>query len=770
MKQTIFFLGLVWGAMAWGAEHADRAKLAALAAKGDAGAQFELAYVLYWAKGMDRDLEASAKWASRAAKAGNVKAQFLHAVQLLLAHGVEGDSKAGFELLAQTHPKLEQAARAGDAQALYFSAQLYLFGLHPANGFGQDIETARQHERARQGMTAAAEKGNIKAASWLGQVILTKKVFLEGDTPKKAERWLRRAATAGNPFAAHALGNMHLKDDLGPADSHQAARWLKQAAVQGLAHSQQLYGSLLAGKSLGQSNHPEALKWIKRAANQGHGQAQFILAWFYLEGKVVEKNLEQASFWLTLMERQTSLNKAAFGLKQSLQAQLTPDQSLNVLRRVNDFKPISTPVTRNEFMGLLGCDLRIHRSTRMELFNWLAQNGNELAAYTLGEIKLKDANRHSSERQKLLKQAAALNNARAEELRVLAEEAGQVADNLYVEARKLFTMSAQKNNVKAEYALAIIYNNGLGTPISSAQAIEWFERAAKQNHKLAMWELVQLFEQGGTVKKDTARVLRILKQLADKGDMSAVHKLGIYYINGDGVEQDLAKAGACFLNASRQGYPPSQVSLGYFHLKGYGKNGVDHSEALKWMTLAARQGKMRAQIALGRMHHDGSGLKRDSEKGYEWLLIGEMTYALANPQKRNGLASEKQRLGEFKQTVAANLNKAQMQAAHARALKFKPVNLFRPGQAEPADAKALLIKANAGDPEAQFQLGQLHFKGIDGTTDRVQAYKWLTIAKNAGHALAGAERDSISQNMKNDQIIAAKRLARKFDPVNSKKD
>ena len=238
MKQTIFFLGLVCGAMAWGAENADRAKLEALAAKDDAATQFELAHALYWAEGMDRDLEASAKWAGRAAKAGNVKAQFLHAVQLLLAHGVGGDSEAGFELLARTHPKLEQAAQAGDAQAQYFSAQLYLYGLHPANGFGQGIDRARQHERARQDMTAAAEKGSIKAASWLGQVILKKNIFFKGDTPKKSARWLRRAATAGNPFAAHALGNMHLKDDLGPADSHQAARWLKQAAVQGLAQSQ----------------------------------------------------------------------------------------------------------------------------------------------------------------------------------------------------------------------------------------------------------------------------------------------------------------------------------------------------------------------------------------------------------------------------------------------------------------------------------------------------------------------------------------------------
>ncbi|MGY9106135.1 MAG: F0F1 ATP synthase subunit beta, partial [Alphaproteobacteria bacterium] len=34
---------------------------------------------------------------------------------------LEGDSKAGLDFLIQTHPQLEQAAKAGDAQALYFT-------------------------------------------------------------------------------------------------------------------------------------------------------------------------------------------------------------------------------------------------------------------------------------------------------------------------------------------------------------------------------------------------------------------------------------------------------------------------------------------------------------------------------------------------------------------------------------------------------------------------------------------------------------------------
>ena len=94
MKRAIILSALLCGA---GIQAADRAGLEARATKGDADAQFELAHALYWAQGMDRDLEVSANWAQRAAQAGHAKARFLHAIQLLLAQGVKGDTQAGFD-------------------------------------------------------------------------------------------------------------------------------------------------------------------------------------------------------------------------------------------------------------------------------------------------------------------------------------------------------------------------------------------------------------------------------------------------------------------------------------------------------------------------------------------------------------------------------------------------------------------------------------------------------------------------------------------------
>ncbi len=765
-------MGLVWGVMAWSA---DRADLETRAAKNDADAQFELAYALYWAEGMERDLEASAKWAQRAAKAGHTKARFLHGVQLLLAHGVEGDSKAGFDFLIQTHPKLEQAAKAGDAQALYFSAQLYLNGYHPANGYRQDLKLARQQ------MTAAAEKGNIPATFWLGQAILRKISPLQTDTPKKAAPWLRRAATAGHPVAAHMIGELCLTELLGPPDAKQAAQWLEQSAKKGLAGSQHLYAQLLAGNALGKPDKAAALKWFQRAANQDYWPSQQLLARMYFAGKDVKQDLEMASLWMTLLSRQRDLSESGATFHRELNAQLTPDQTLDVLQKANDFKAQPTSATRNESMGLLGCERLTVLSIREDLLNRLAAEGNVEAAFALADEKLERGRQLNARQQTLLRRAAAATSeAEAKALLGAAEKDRESANQLFVEARKLYVISAEKNNVAAQHTLAAIYINGLGTPVDSAQAVKWFERAAQQKDVQAMSILADWYVAGTHVKQNHPRALELYQSLADLGDARGQNHLAIMYIEGIAVEQDLAKAGKLLLQSARQGLPEAQSHLGQFYMQGHARNGVDRTEALKWFTLAARQGHTKAQMAVGMAHHFGDGIPgNDSAKGYEWLLIAEISLQgeFQNVRRHPEAAARVKQLRDLqakllqnKRNVAGALSGKEIEVAGENARKFVAINLYRPGQAAPGDFKALQAKANKGDAEAQFQLGLLQLKGSDGPPNFVQAYKWFTLAMQADHALAEGERDALSETMKNSQIIEAKKLARQFKPVQSVKD
>ena len=769
--------------MAWGAEppkEIDRAKLEARAAKNDVAAQFELAHALYWAAGMDRDLEASAKWAKRAAKAGNAKAQFLQAIQLLLAHGVEGDSKAAIELLIQAGPGIEKAALQGDAQALYISAQLYFRGCNSVNNFKLDVLLARKQ------LKAAAEKGNTEAINLLALDIFNQYKQAPKDpknTPKLAAQWWLRAAEVGHPFAAKMLGDLLYSDLLGPRKPKEAARWLKQAAELGLDKSQFLYARLLESGDLGAADQQSALKWYRRAAMQGHQLSQEILVDKYFHGKFVEKDFEQSFMWLTLLERQGNSPPLALKIKQTIIIQLSPDQQLAVLQRADALKIKVSPVTENDSMGLLGCSPQTQHSIRTELFEWRIRKGDTEAALVLGMEYLDRAKRltlyHLHLRDKagqFARSGTEAGRLKAQELMRRAEQDEKAANEFYADSVRLLTIAAEKDLVLAQHNLAVLYLLGMGTKKDPAMTAKWYERAAKLKDPRAMSRLAELYVEGNFLDKNLPRAVELYLALAETGNANAQNNLAVMYLEGAAVGQDLPKAEEFFRKSARQGFSEAQNNLGTFMLEGHSRKGIDYVEAVKWFTLSARQGNARAQIALGTAYHFGDGVaKKDSRLAYEWLLIAGETFQRAlrttrNPDYVRALKMNLELVAQNKRKVAAALSSKEIEAAGERATKFVAINLYHPNQAAAGDPKAIQAKANRGDREAQFQLGILHMKGLDGPANLVQAYKWLTLAKDAGHALAEAERDVLSQSMKNEQIIAAKRLARKFEPVKLEKD
>ena len=775
MKQVIIIFGLVCAGTVWGAEAPDHAKLQARAVKGDAAAQFELAHALYWAKGVDRDLEASAKWANRAAKAGNAKAQFLHATQLLLAHGIEGDSKAAIKLLIQAGPGIEKAALQGDAHALYISAQLYFRGCSSVNKFEADIVLARKR------LKMAAEKGHLDAVYLLGLDIFNqykKSPKNPNNTPKLAAQWFLRAAELGHPYAAEILGDLLYSDLMGPRKPKEAARWLKQSAELGLGKSQFLYARLLESGDLGEGNQQSALKWYRRAAMQGHQTSQEILVEKYYHGKSVEKDFEQSYMWLTLLERQGSSPPNTLKIKQTITTELSADQQLAVLERANALKIQRTPVTENNSLGLLGCSIRTQLSIREELFEWRIGKGDAAAALVLGmeyldraqQLTLRSGQFQNGAAQ-MARQGTEAARLKAQELMLRAAQDKTAANKLYADSRRLLSIAAEKDFVVAQHNLAVLYLLGLGIQKNPAITAKWYERAAKLMDAKAMSELADLYVEGNFLEKNLPRAFELYQALAETGDASAQNNLATMYLEGTASGQDLPKAEEYFQKSARQGYSAAQQNLGTFLLEGHSQKGIDYVESVKWFTLAARQGNAGAQIALSSAYHFGDGVaKKDSRLAYEWLLIAGDSFLRAVQKTRNPnyikvLKMNLELVAQKKREVAAGLSSKEIEAAGERAKKFVAINLYNPNQAATGDPKATQAKANQGDSEAQYQLGMLHIKGLNGPADLVLAYKWLTLAKDAGHATAGGERDTLSQSMKNPQIIAAKRLARKFKPV-----
>lgn len=73
-----------------------------------------------------------------------------------------------------------------------------------------------------------------------------------------------------------------------------------------------------------------------------------------------------------------------------------------------------------------------------------------------------------------------------------------------------------------------------------------------------------------------------------------------------------------------------------------------------------------------------------------------------------------------------------------------------------------LSRAEAGDPEAQFELGLRFASGSGGRLDYVAAHKWFNLAAMRGVRKAIDERSELSREMTPAEIAAAQRAAREW--------
>lgn len=85
-------------------------------------------------------------------------------------------------------------------------------------------------------------------------------------------------------------------------------------------------------------------------------------------------------------------------------------------------------------------------------------------------------------------------------------------------------------------------------------------------------------------------------------------------------------------------------------------------------------------------------------------------------------------------------------------------------QSYPEAVKWFRRAANQGDAAAQFNLGEMCFEGKGVKRDVVQAYMWLNLAAEQGDLIAKEDRDIIAGKMKPAQITEARHLVKEWKP------
>lgn len=183
---------------------------------------------------------------------------------------------------------LVKLADAGDTDAQYFAAVLFLFGRgavakNPAKG------------------CAYAQKASAKRGDAMHLVGMCYQSGAGGTQDKvKAEAAYTRAAAMGFTQSKCALGQMLMTD---PAQAKRGLALCEEAASAGDADAQAAVGNAYFSGSAGKADRAEARKWYERASQRGNLDASRRLGEMYANGDGGPKDAKKALALWTANEK-----------------------------------------------------------------------------------------------------------------------------------------------------------------------------------------------------------------------------------------------------------------------------------------------------------------------------------------------------------------------------------------------------------------------------------------------------------------------------------
>ena len=174
------------------------------------------------------------------------------------------------------------------------------------------INVEENLEKALEWYRKSSNQGLALAQDALGS-LLGESANGDEEKIKEAIKWLTKAAKKKYAVAQNGLGVIYSVGMGVPMDYELAKSWYLKSANQGYATAQSNLSNLyMIGTNLGKItfdrtkmatikelpevegvDFKEAVRWLRAAANQGYTDAQINLGGLYLEGKGVERDVEQ---------------------------------------------------------------------------------------------------------------------------------------------------------------------------------------------------------------------------------------------------------------------------------------------------------------------------------------------------------------------------------------------------------------------------------------------------------------------------------------------
>jgi TPR repeat protein len=254
---------------------------------------------------------------------------------------------------------------------------------------------------------------------------------------------------------------------------------------------------------------------------------------------------------------------------------------------------------------------------------------------------------------------------------------------------------------------------------------------------------------------------------AADGDAMAQFELGRAYFRGEGVPKDEEKAVEWMEKSANQGNSDAITSMGFFYSQGIG---VEKSEAqaVEWFRKGAKAGSATCKLNLGLLLRQGKTIQTS----------GDESLRLMHEAADSGLTEAQSYLGQLyfmgDRLLQPDYTKAKpyaLQAARAGDPAAQNIMgiLTRDGVGVTAEGKDLKAAeewfrqaAEQNEVKAQANLAHLMGAASSASTNRVEALKWLLLAKDKNEPTASKTYGEIGPTLPPDLEKEARSLATRF--------
>jgi TPR repeat protein len=317
----------------------------------------------------------------------------------------------------------------------------------------------------------------------------------------------------------------------------------------------------------------------------------------------------------------------------------------------------------------------------------------------------------------------------------LLYEGGKYVRKNYNEAFHWFSLAADKGDPEAQLQLGGCYQYGLGTTPDFVMAAKSYRRSAEQTNYVAMKSLGYMLMNGLGMDKDLeAAKFWLTRAAKEGGNRRAMFNLGALCSMNFPDTNSMAEAFQWYKQSAELGDPLACYQLSNFYYRGWGAVETNPASYRYWRFRAASLGATEAQCEMGAAYRTGDGVPKNVETSLEWY---RKAAAKNHPKAFYDLALHylEDKTNRASLVMANNYMLLAAQAGHREAQYQYAKSCFR-GDVAPVDfenGKQWLAKAaEAGWARAEFCLFQLYYNGVAPgrecppyPKDKVEAVKWL---------------------------------------------